>query len=58
MRTESPTIARIQDAASLRSPKAEDLVQAIRSYCAEYPCVGGRWSGNLRTLLSVDLEND
>ena len=58
MRTESPTVARVQDAASLRAPKAEELAQALRSYCAEDPCVGGRWSGNLSTLLGVDLEND
>ena len=58
MRAESPTVARIQGAASLRAPKAEELVQALRSYCAEYPSVRGKWCGNLRTLLSVDLRSD
>ena len=45
-------------AASLRVPKAEELAQAIRSYCAEYPSERGKWSGHLRTLLSVDLKSD
>ena len=58
MRAESPTVARIQGAASLRVPKAEELAQAIRSYCAEYPSVRGKWSGHLHTLLSVDLKSD
>ena len=58
MRSECPTVARIQNAASLRAPKAGEAVQAIRTYCAEDPCVREKWSRNLRTLLSVDLEND
>jgi len=58
MRAENPTIARVQAAAALRAPKAEELVQAIQSYCAEYPCVRGKWSGHLRTLLSVDVKSD
>ena len=58
MRAEGPTVARIQGAASLRAPKAKALVQAIRSYCAEYPSVRRKWSGNLRSLLSVDLRSD
>ena len=58
MRAESGTVARIQRAASLRAPKAEELVQAIRSYCAEYPSVRRKWSGHLRSLLSVDLKTD
>ena len=58
MRSESPTIARIQDATSLRAPKEERLVQAIRSYTAEYPSVRGKWCGNLRALLSVNLNDD
>ena len=58
MRAENPTVARIQDAASLQAPKAEELVQAIRSYCADYPSVRGKWSDHLRTLLSVDLKSD
>ena len=58
MRSESPTIARIQAAAALRAPKIEELVQAIQSYCAAYPCVRGKWSGHLRTLLSVDVKSD
>ena len=49
VRAESPTVARIQGAASLRAPKAEELVQAIRSYCAEYPSVRGKWSGHMST---------
>ena len=58
MRAECPTVARIQGTASLQAPKAEELVQAIRSYCAEYPSVRAKWSGHLRTLLSVDLQSD
>lgn len=58
MRAEGPTVARIQGAASLRAPKAEELVHAIRSYCAEYPAVRGKWSGHLRSLLSIDLKSD
>ena len=58
MRAESPTVSRIQSAASLRAPKAGELAQAMRSYCTEYPSVRGKWSGNLRTLLSVDLKSD
>ena len=58
MRAESPTVARIQGAASLWAPKAGELAQAIRSYCSEYPSVRGKRSGNLRTLLSVDLKSD
>ena len=57
IKTESPTVARIQDLAFLHTPKAGELVQMIRNYCAEYPCVGRSWSGNLRDFLSVDLEN-
>ena len=57
MRVESPTVARIQGVASLQSPKADELVQAIRSYCTEYPTVRATWSGHLRTLLSVDLKS-
>ena len=58
MRTECPTVARIQDAASLRAPNADELAQAIRSYRTKYRCVRRRWSSNLRTLLSIDLGND
>ena len=58
IRVDCPTIARIQGAASLQAPKAEELVQAIRTYCAEYLSVRGKWSGHLRTLLSVDLQSD
>ncbi|MCY4239000.1 MAG: hypothetical protein OXC93_11720 [Rhodospirillaceae bacterium] len=57
IKTESPTVARIQNSASLQAPKADDLVQAIRNYCVDYPCVGKSWFGNLRDILSVDLEN-
>ncbi len=57
IKAESPTVTRIQDAASLQAPKAGELVQTIRNYCAEYPCVGRSWAGNLRDFLSVDLEN-
>ena len=58
MRADCPTIARIQRAASLRALKAEELMQAIRGYCAEYPSVRRKWSGHLRTLLSVGLQSD
>ena len=58
LRAENPAIARIQGAASLRAPKVGELAQAIRSYCAEYPCVREKWSDNLRTLLSIDLKSD
>ena len=58
MRAESPTIARIQGTAALSLPKAEELVQAIQSYCAECPTVREKWSDNLRTLLSVDVKRD
>ena len=58
LRAENRAIARIQGAASLRAPKVGELAQAIRSYCAEYPSVRGKWSDNLRTLLSVDLKSD
>ena len=58
MRAECPTVARIQRAASLRAPKSEELVQAIWSYCAEYPSVRRKWSGHLPSLLSVDLKSD
>ena len=58
MRAESRAVARIQRAASLRAPKAEELVQAIRSYCAKYPTVRRKWSGHLGSLLSVDLKSD
>ena len=58
MRTESPTVGWMQDAACLRAPKADQVAQAIRSYCAKSPYARGKWSRNLLTLLSVDLEND
>ena len=58
MRIESPAVALIQDAASLRAPKVGDLIQTIKSYCAQNSYVYGKWSDNLRALLSVDLEED
>ena len=58
MRAECPTVARIQSVASLRAPKVKELTQAIRDYCAQYPSVRRKWSGHLRTLLSIDVESD
>ena len=56
MRAQSLTVARIQDAASLQAPTVGELIQAIKSYCAECPHVRGKWSCNLRVLLSFDPE--
>ncbi len=58
MRAESLAVDQIQAKASLEAPKVGELIQAIKSYCARYPHVRGKWSGNLRALLSVDLEKD
>ena len=58
MRAESVVVDRIQDKACLGAPKAEELMQAIKRYCAEYSDVHRKWSGNLLAFLSVDLERD
>ena len=58
MRTDTLAVAGIQDSASLGAPKVEELIQAIESYCAEYPHVRRKWSGNLKALLRVDLDQD
>ena len=56
MRAECQTVAWIQKEARLRAPKVEELIQAIKNYCAEYSHVREKWSGNLQSMLSVDLE--
>ena len=58
VRVENPAVVRIQDDGCLQAPKAGDLIQAIKSYCIEYPHVRSKWSRNLRELLSIDLEKD
>ena len=58
MRAGSTAVARMQHAASLRAPMTGELIQAIKNYCAQYPDVGRKWSGNLWDLLSVDLQKD
>lgn len=58
IRADGCAIAQMQHAASLNTPTAEELIQAVKDYCARYPDVGKRWADNLRDLLSVDLRKD